>query len=179
MLGNRFETLYLPSGIFIVEGKCDEIYLRRLLELEYPDFVFSVIQAGDDSRISQVINMASSFFSDLQKSPYRDRIIPILDSVHASGLKDKIAKQGIPEENIVVWSKNGIEYFYPNSILDEIFGEGGQLDITGDSVSRNGVSYKKFELAEKVVAKLSKSVEHPEEVKQKLFVKVRSMAGEI
>lgn len=178
LLGNRFETLYLPSGIFIVEGKCDEIYLKRLLELECPEAVFSVIQAGDDSRVSQVINMASGFFSDLQKSPYRDRIVPVLDSVHAQGLVPKIVKQGIPEENIVVWSENGIEYFYPENILDDIFGEGGRLEIDGDTVSRNGISYKKFDLAQRVTTRLTTHTGHPEEVREKLISKIKSMVSD-
>lgn len=176
LLGNRFETLYLPSGIFIVEGKSEEIYLKRLLELTYPNAVFSVILAGDDSRIAEVINMASSFFSDLQKSPYRDRIIPVLDSVHSKGLVDKIARQGIPKENIVVWSKNGLEHYYPSEILDVIFGEGGELQIIGDVVSRNGTEYKKFELAKMVTSKLTSGSHHPLEVMEKLMPKIHSMS---
>lgn len=86
LLGNRFETLYLPSVIFIVEGKCDDLFIRRVLELEFPNVIFSVIRAGDDGRIKQMVHIASSFFSDLQKSPYRDRIFTILDSVHQKGV---------------------------------------------------------------------------------------------
>lgn len=177
LLGNRFETLYLPSGIFIVEGKCEEVYLRRILEILYPDAVFSVILAGDDSRISQVVNMACNFFSDIQKSPYRDRIVPVLDSVHAKGLVEKIEKQGISKGNIVVWEQNGIEFYYPDEILDEIFGEGGVLEINDDIVSRNGISYKKYELAEKVTAGLTKETKYPEELKTKLFPKISTMVG--
>lgn len=176
LLGNRFETLYLPSGIFIVEGKCEEIYLKRVLEVEFPNGVFSVILAGDDSRVSQVVNMASGFFSDLQKSPYRDRIIPILDSVHAANLVEKITKQGIPKPSIVVWEKNGIEHYYPEAIMDEIFGEGGELAISDDTVSKNGTEYKKFELAKMVTARLSKGAIHPPEVRTKLFSKIESMS---
>ena len=175
LLGNRFETLYLPTGVFIVEGKCEEVYFKRLLELESPDAVFSVIQARDDSRISEVISMASGFFSDLQKSPYRDRIVPVLDSVHTNGLVEKIVKQGIPRENIVVWSKNGIEHFYPSDILDDIYGAGGNLDIKDDIVTKNGNSYKKYELATKVTSKLTKETKHPEEFEEKLLKKIRSM----
>ena len=131
-----------------------------------------------DHSVSQVINMASGFFSDLQKSPYRDRIVPVLDSVHAKGLVPKIIKQGIPEENIVVWSQNGIEYYYPESVLSDIFGEGGQLAIDDDNVSRNGISYEKFKLAQMVTNGLTKHTAHPEEVRKKLFSKIQSMVGE-
>jgi energy-coupling factor transporter ATP-binding protein EcfA2 len=176
LLGNRFETLYLPSGIIIVEGKCDELFIKRILEVECPKTMYSVIRAGNDSRIKEIVHMASSFFADMQKSPYRDRIFPIVDSIHAHGLIEDIEKMGISRENIIEWSENGIEHYYPNSVIDDIYGIGSKLEIRADDVSRNGISYKKFELSEKVSAHISTGLSYPMEFEQKFLQKMRAIS---
>ena len=154
LLGNRFETLYLPSAIILVEGKCDDKFIERVVCQRYPDTQISVISANSDSRIKEVLNVAKGLFSDIQKSPYRDRIFVVLDSVHTAGLPDQLVTMGIPRPNIVTWPKNGIEYYYPPSIMDKIYGVGQEICITGDIISRNGISYNKGELVEKVIVLL-------------------------
>lgn len=156
LLGNRFETLYLPSLIVLVEGKCDERFVSRVLTLRYPNAQVSVISANSDDRIKEVLSIAKGLFSDLQKSPYRDRIFVILDSVHSASLPEQLSRMGLPPENIIKWPKNGIEYYYPPAIIDQIFGQGPELSIEGDRISRNGISYTKAELVEKVVVLLEK-----------------------
>jgi hypothetical protein len=84
---------------------------------------------------------------------------------------------GIPVENIVVWSKNGIEYFYPPSLLDEVFGLGGELVIAGDVVSRNGIEYPKAELAEKVSARLTDATPMCMELDVKLLALIADRLG--
>jgi hypothetical protein len=49
----------------------------------------------------------------IQRSPYHDRIFVILDARHGAGLENEIVRMGVPRENIVEWTKNGIEYVYP------------------------------------------------------------------
>lgn len=150
LLGNRFETLYLPSLIVLVEGKCDHAFISEVLAKKYPNTQFSVVNANSDSRIKEVLNMAKTLLTDIQKSPYRDRIVVVLDSVHGQGLRDNLVTMGVLPNNIVIWSKNGIEYLYPETALAKIFGEGGEIVIVGDRVTRNGISYRKTELAERV-----------------------------
>lgn len=163
LLGNRFETLYLPSSILLVEGKCEHKFIERVVALRYPTSQLSVISANSDGRIKEILNVAKGLLTDIQKSPYRDRIFVVLDSVHVAGLQDQIAAMGVPEENIVVWLKNGIEFYYPPSIIDDIFGAGPEINISKDVVSRNGVSYAKGELAERVLARLQRDTPmHPE-----------------
>lgn len=164
LLGNRFETLYLPTGIVIVEGKTDFQFIERVLALRYPQSQISLLQANSDDRIKEVLHITKGLFTDIQKSPYRERIIVVLDSVHSAGLPSQIAALGIPSENIVKWSLNGIEHLYPPALLDEIFNGGGQLTISdSDLVSRNGIGLKKNELAVRVVNTLTATTEmHPE-----------------
>ena len=76
---------------------------------------------------------------------------------------------GVPRENIVVWSKNGIEYFYPPPIVDKIFEVGPEIEIKDDMVSRNGVTYKKGELVEKVIGHLGSDMPMRPEFKAKLL----------
>lgn len=154
LLGNRFETLYLPSAIILVEGKSDHSFIDRVLTLRYPGYLISVVPAHSDSRIKEILSIAKGLFSDLQKSPYRDRIFVILDSTHTAGLPEQLITMGLTSNHIVKWPKNGIEYYYPPSIVDKIFGIGSEIQITGDIISRNGISHSKAVLAEKVASLL-------------------------
>lgn len=177
LLGNRFETLYLPSAIILVEGKCDHLYLSRVLELEFPDARFSVINATSDGRMKEVVSMAKDLFTDIQKSPYRERIIPVLDSIHERGIVPSLTSMGLKEDSVVVWSKNGIEYFYPASAVDLVFGTGTELEITDDIVSRNGITYKKTELAGLITSKINEATEYPEEFVEKFIKKIEAKTG--
>jgi hypothetical protein len=163
LLGNRFETLYLPSAIVLVEGKTDHKFIERVLALRYPEVQFSVVAAHSDSRIQEVLAVARGLLSDLQRSPYHDRIFVVLDSVHQAGLPALLSRMGVRPENIVTWSKNGVEYVYPPQIVDRVYGAGDELSVAGDRVSRNGISYTKAELLEKVLSGLeARTPMHPE-----------------
>lgn len=177
LLGNRFETLYLPSAIVLVEGKCDHAFIERVLVQRYSSHLTSVIPAHSDSRITQILNIAKGIFSDLQKSPYRDRIFIVLDAVHSATLPDQLVAMGIPREHIVTWPKNGIEYYYPPSLVDRIFGTGAEIQISGDVISRNGVSYNKGELSEKVVALLEASTPMHDDFTQLFLSRVEARLG--
>jgi len=131
--------------------------------LRYPNSQLSVIAANSDSRIKEILNVAKGLLTDIQKSPYRDRIFVVLDAVHSASLPEHIARMGVAKENIITWPKNGIEHLYPPAILDEIFGHGAEITIAGDIVSRNGISYNKGDLAENVVKRLQRdTVMHPQ-----------------
>lgn len=177
LLGNRFESLYLPSAIVLVEGKTDYAFIQRVLSLRFPNHQFSVINATSDNRIKEVLNVAKGLLADLQKSPYRDRIFAVVDSVHGPGLPESLASMGLPKENIVVWSSNGIEHVYPPETLDAIFGSGGSILISGDQVSRNGISYNKNELAEKVCSRVGPSTPMHNEFDSKFLNRLASKVG--
>lgn len=163
LLGNRLETLLLPSAILVVEGKCDHKFIERVMLLRYPKSQVSIVPANSDNRTKEIVNVAKGLLTDIQRSPYRDRLFVVLDLVHQSGLPDQIAAMGLPKENIIVWPKNGIEHYYPPSIMDVIFGEGPEIAVQGDVISRNGIVHKKDELVEKVVAQLRADTPlHPE-----------------
>jgi hypothetical protein len=146
-----------------------------VVALRYPNSQISVIPAGSDSRIKEVLSVARGLLADIQRSPYRDRIFVVLDSVHGSGVSEQIAQMGVLKENIVKWSQNGIEYFYPPLIIDKIFGSGPELVITGDNVSRNGVNYRKAALAEKVVGVLEANTPMHAEFCERLLKRIEDV----
>jgi predicted ATP-dependent endonuclease of OLD family len=150
LLGNRFETLFLPSLIILVEGKSDFKYISQLVKKLFGKYNISIIQSNGDSRIGEYINIAKNMFGDLEKSPYHNRIIAVLDKVHQHGLKNKLIQQGICEKNIIVWDQNGIEHYYPLQIMYKIFGKYTNLKIEEDLISANGIKRKKNDLAEEV-----------------------------
>ncbi len=173
LLGNRLETLYLPTCIVLTEGKCDHAYLTKALEIKFPTMQLSIINANSDSRMKEIVSLTGSIFTDLQKSPYRTRIIAVLDQVHGSDIIPTLQAAGIPAENIIEWAHNGIEHVYPESVLNQIFGAGGEVEIEDDLVRKNGVEYKKWELCQKVVTRLSDATVYPDEMVNKLFAVVQ------
>lgn len=177
LLGNRFETLYLPSIIVLVEGKTDHAFISKILTLLYPNHQFSIINAASDSRMKEMLSMARNLLNDIQRSSYRDRIIAVLDSVHGPGLRQSLVSMGLKEENIVVWSQNGIEHIYPEDIVTSIFGAGGAITIDGDTIARNGTSYTKAELSEKVCARLTVNTQLASEFDEKFLLKVKQHVG--
>lgn len=177
LLGNRFETLYLPSVILLVEGKCDHRFIERAASLRLPNSQLSVISANSDSRIKEVLTIAGGLLTDIQRSPYRDRIFVVLDSVHSASLPEQLEKMGVIRENIVKWPLNGIEHFYPPVLLDKIFPGSGELDIVGDRVSRGGVEYNKNDLAEKIVTMLEATTPHHADFERLLLAPLAQKAG--
>lgn len=175
LLGNRFETLYLPSVILLVEGKTDHAFIERVLAIKYPNTQFSIISANSDDRIKEVLSVAKGIFNDIQKSPYRGRIFVILDSVHSFSLPEKLISMGVSEECIIKWDNNGIEFVYPPDILDKIYGNGGCIKIEKDNVERNGISYTKNELSHKVMLMLNENTTHSQEFLEKLLSKLEGV----
>ena len=88
-------------------------------------------------------------------SPYRDRLFVVLDKKHSLN-KERIKKQGVKEEHIFVWSKNGIEYFYPQDLLASAFccnlTELQSVNIESDPIEYNGLRKSKKDLAHFIAA---------------------------
>lgn len=177
LLGNRFETLYLPSIIVLVEGKSDDKFVSRALAYRHPNAQVSVIPANSDDRIKEVLAVARGLFNDLQRSPYRDRIFVLLDSVHSASLPDQLVRMGLPAGNIVEWPKNGIEYYYPPEIVDAIYGAGPEVTIEGDRISRNAVTYTKVELADRVLSMMTPATKMHPVFEEKLLALTDAKAG--
>lgn len=169
LLGNRLESLFLPSVILFVEGPTEEKYLNRVLQTKYPKLSASIINATNDGEMKRYAHMMSQIFPDIQRSPYNGRVVPILDSVHGRGITDALQKKGVCEDRIITWSKNGIEHYYPERIMRELFGGYGPISTLGDDVTMCGITKRKMDLADQVVSKIDVATEYPDEFSQKLF----------
>ena len=171
LLGNTLESMFFPSAIVVVEGKTDYAYLDRVIGLRFPARRVTVISSGGD--VKKKVYALKETFGDLERSPFRTRIFVVLDKTHQPGLSDELLRLGIVSENIVVWPKNGIEYYYPTTIMHSIFSCGAeqldQLAIVGDQISLLGVTKTKNDLATEVLRHITDSTEYPAELERKLL----------
>lgn len=175
LLGNSLETLFFPSAIVVVEGKTDLEYLDRLIQLRFVGRRVAVVHGAGDVK-AKVASLRQAF-GELQKSPMRNRLFVVADSVHPRGLRDDLEKLGADPRNIVIWTRNGIEYFYPPGVLAEIFSCSesavSELVIDGDRISVNGVTFTKNELKTEVLRRLTAQHGVPDELQQKLLDRLR------
>ena len=151
MLGNELESLFLPSAIVIAEGDSDVTYLTKIVQLHIPNRKVSIIRAGGDGEVQNKLNVLREAFGDFAMSPYRDRLFVALDKRHTLN-KERIKKQGVKSSHIFIWSKNGIEYFYPQKLLASAFccnlSELSAIKMENDPIEFNGIRKTKKELAQ-------------------------------
>ncbi len=158
MLCNELETLFLPTAIVMVEGDSDVIFMTKIIQLHLPDRKISIIRVKGDGEVQNKLHILREAFGDLQLSPYHNRILIAIDQIHS--LKtERIKNQGINEDNIFVWSQNGIEYFYPQELVAEGFrcssNDVGNISLENDPIEYNGIRKTKKELAEYIARKLN------------------------
>lgn len=158
LLGNSFESLFMPSLVVIVEGDSEIAFLTRVVQLHLPNRQVAIVNAGGDGGTLSKLNVLANAFGDIQASPYRDRLFVILDSVR-SVRTDRIEKQGVRPENIISWKQNGIEYLYPPRLVAEAFScsveDVDQIDRESNAIEWNGLRRTKLELAAYVAAGLT------------------------
>jgi predicted ATPase len=174
LLGNSLEALFLPSAIVVVEGKTDCEYLERIVQLKFPSRRITVMGAGGDVK-KKVVGLRE-VFGELHRSPFKNRIFVVLDSIHQPGLAAELVARGIDSNNIIVWDRNGIEFVYPASLMRNVFvcGESslGDLKIEGDLISLNGITKNKNALKNEILASLDSSTSLPSELETKLLEKL-------
>lgn len=175
LLGNALEAIYLPSAIVIVEGKTDHAYIDRLLQLRLSGRRVTVVSSGGDAK--RKVHALRETLGDLETSPLRSRLFVVLDSVHQPSLVAELVGMGVLAENIIVWEKNGIEYYYPTSLIAGIFScsetAAADLSIVDDKVSLNGITRTKNELSTHVVSLLNADTPMPVDVLSKLLTPIR------
>lgn len=113
--------------------------------------------------------MLAQIFPDLQNSPYRERVFAIVDAKHGSDIASTLKKKGIGEQQLVVWKLNGIEHYYPEDIMKQIFGANEPLSIIGDEITIKGTTERKVELARKVASRINDESKFPQEFEDKLI----------
>jgi len=179
LLGNEFESVFLPSAIVLVEGDSDDVFLARAFALHIPNKRIAVVRAYGDGGMLSKLNVLRETFGDLSASPYRDRLFVLIDSQHSVRVS-RVESMGVKSENIVVAFENGIEYQYPKALVCEVFRcsvhEVAKINLEADLIEHNGLQRSKKELAQLVAERLSPK--HAlGEAAQRLIEKVRAACG--
>jgi predicted ATPase len=179
MLGNDLESLFMPSLIVVVEGKSDHAFLTRLFAMRFPSTKITVVIGESDGGVQTRIQTIKEAIGDLPRSPYHNRVIAVLDSknsVKQSGL----LRQGVHQDNIKIWSKNGIEHFYPSEAMKDIFCCDDDTlkasDVDRDPIEINGIRKSKAELGTQIAARLASDTVHHLEV-QGLLTRIEALLG--
>jgi len=179
LLGNSLEGMFLPSSVVYVEGETDQQYLERVFSLRFSERNIVVVRTCGDPK--KKLHALKETLGDLQKSPLRDRLFVVVDRVHAPGLQTDLVGMGLPSDNFVAWSHNGIEYLYPAQIMQEIFRCGETdvegISVNGDVVRLNGIEKRKKELVQEVVQRVGPGSILPQELEHKLLDKVTVAIG--
>ncbi len=179
LLGNALESMFFPSAIVVVEGKTDHAYIDRAAQLHLPGRRVTVIPGSGD--VKRKIHGLREAFGDLEKSPFRTRLFVVLDKTHQPNLVAELEKLGVLASNIVVWPKNGIEYYYPPDLLTAIFSctaeQLNNLTVTGDVISLNGINKSKSDLSTEVLKQMDGSTGLPEELKMRFLLPLETAIG--
>jgi len=154
-LGYLPSDFMLPDNIILVEGKFDKKFLEKLVDLimttgeissDLLEFDISIIDIGGDGQLKKAFNFltdlssAISFFEGIPA--YKNRFCCIFDSSKSSSLIDLRNKANDIDapHRIVCLSKNGIEHYYPQSLLFE-YGKSVQDIQRNVEEKRNAAEY--------------------------------------
>lgn len=136
-LGYIPSDFMLPDNIILVEGKFDKLFFDKVKNMMvekgeinsgYKKYDISLIDIGGDGQFKKSIkflqNLPSviNFFQGLPA--YSNRFCGCFDSNKSKSLQDLREKADDRTEphRIIALNKNGIEYYYPKSLLD-IYGK--------------------------------------------------------
>lgn len=160
MLGNDLDHLYMPAAVVVVEGPCDISFMARLFSLHTPTRRVSIVVARGDGGAPDKVQTLSDGWGDLHTSPYRSRLFVVLDAKH-DVKKASLTRQGVLDDNIHVWGKNGIEWYYPKKHVAAAFKcsetELSDADLGVERVTMNSISMSKTALASFVVPRVTLS----------------------
>ncbi len=180
LLGNTLSSLLLPENIIVLEGASDTTILCKCLKLLDKNN-YAIHAADADGNIKYAVNAITQFleFNDKNNSIYKNNIYVIADQA-----KDILLRQWrslLPDSNrqLKVLPSNGIEYFYPERILKNIFSTSDSREtiiqeyLKANKNVYNGVQLSKVELAKRVSEQLI--VSDLDDTKNELFVFLKTL----
>lgn len=161
-LGYVPSDFLLPDNIILVEGKFDKKFLDKVKDLmietgeiegNLKEYDISIIDIGGDGQAKKALKFikdlpsAISFFSGLPA--YKERFCGLFDDSKKASLFDlrtKADDNSMPYR-INCLDKNGIEYYYPESLLNKM---GKKID---DIIVDNNEKQKTAEYVNKFITK--------------------------
>jgi hypothetical protein len=94
-------------------------------------------------------------------------------------LKEELIRIGLVPDNFVAWSRNGIEYVYPQNLVASIFAcrseDVSSLLIAEDVISLNGITKRKKELCQEVTRQLTATMDLPKELVDNLLARMSAV----
>lgn len=162
LLGNDLGDLQLPEKVLIVEGPSDVDFIKKALFL-LRKRSYVLFAAGGDARVPAAISAITSFieFASGIGSVYKDRTWIIVDKQGSDATIRRWKTSLGDNSRVKELPQNGIEYFYPVRILQEIFKTSASRDEIVkkfiDTGGFNGKQYSKIKLAQIVAEKLKAS----------------------
>lgn len=160
LLGSDLSDLSLPDKLVIVEGPSDLAFIKKIVQLKGKKH--SIFEATGDSKIKPTLEGITNFLrfvTDLAPV-YLDRIWVIADK-QTDNLKVREWRKllGKPKDQgkILVLTYEGIEFYYPTKLLQQIFNTRDPKEKIVKTFLRsspngyNGINITKKELAQKVV----------------------------
>jgi predicted ATP-dependent endonuclease of OLD family len=159
LLGNTLSSFLLPEKVIILEGPSDFTFVKQVsILLGKEGYAFH--GSGGIGNVTYATNSISQFlkFNEDNLSVYKERMFVIVDKP----TKDKIVREwkllldDDEQTRICVLPQNGIEYYYPEQILQQIFETTSSRDevingyLASSPASYNGIEISKTKLARKV-----------------------------
>lgn len=162
LLGNTLSSFMLPEKILILEGTSDISFISKTLKLLSKND-YAVHSSGGDGNIKYAINSITQFlnFNKTSLPVYKEKVWVIADKPTGDIIREWEKLLG-DKSKIKSLSKNGIEYYFPERIVQAIFNSDKSIDLiiksylAKDPNEFNGIKLTKTELAAKVASILTK-----------------------
>ena len=147
LLGGSPNDLLLPRNFLIVEGKSDQMFIKRIIDRFYNDMPqIQIVRAeGDIDKERDSMNGINTVFAPLNLSGiYRDRLVILCDSPHPT----KQADYDDFKRSYSSVVANGQMFTLPTQSLEEYYA--GQYKLTFDQSMQSKSKSYKWLLAEHV-----------------------------
>ncbi|MDB5198926.1 MAG: hypothetical protein JWO92_889 [Chitinophagaceae bacterium] len=181
LLGNTLSSFLLPERILILEGPSDTTFLLKTLTLAGKD-IYSIHNSRGNGNVSYAMQSITQFlrFNKTHLSVYNDKLHVIVDKP-GDDVMIREWKKIVPEpdKQICVLSKNGIEYYYPERLLQQIFNTTDNKEKIVDDYlktkpnSYNNIPKSKTELSQLVASYLQ--TKDLDDLTNELFVFVKAL----
>jgi predicted ATP-dependent endonuclease of OLD family len=162
LLGNTLSSYLLPDNVIILEGPSDTTFLKRALEL-LNKTSYKIQNSRGIGNVSYAFQAITQFlrFNQNLNPVYIERVYVLVDRVHRN--QDTLLREWRrivpnPERQVCVLDQNGIEYYYPERILQQIFNTTDNREtIIAEYLKENPNKYNditksKVELSQEVAA---------------------------
>lgn len=87
LLGNTFESMFLPSAIIIVEGNTDRKYIKAVVSLKFPERKIS-FQEMFGGNVGKMVSIVDNFSGGLQQSPFGISVVNFETLVYVTSYRN-------------------------------------------------------------------------------------------